>query len=122
MVPIAAVMIHVSDVEAALTWYGRAFPEARRRRLAGFDFEVLMVGDVHIEIVLADEKVGSGAAGSVVYWSVPDFERALDRFLTIGATLYRGPIGIQDGLIICQVRDPWGNSIGLRGPAGALQE
>lgn len=31
------------------------------------------------------------------------------------AALYRGPIGIEAGQRMCQVRDPWDNCIGLRG-------
>ena len=47
-----------------------------------------------------------------------DFEcldDALDHFKGIGAALYRGPMQIEDNLWMCQVRDPWGNCIGLRG-------
>jgi predicted enzyme related to lactoylglutathione lyase len=109
-------MIHVSDVTAALTWYARAFPQATRKKLAmpTFEFEYLDVDGVMLELVPADEKVSSGASGSVVYWKVPDVDQALAHFLSIGATLYRGPSGIEDGKRMCQVQDPWGNCIGLR--------
>ena len=113
---IAAVMIHVDDVEAGLSWYARAFPAAIRKRIAGpIDFEYLDVNGVMIEIVPADEKVASGAAGSVVYWRVDGFETTLTRMQSIGAISYRGPMPIEAGQRMCQVRDPWGNCIGLRG-------
>ncbi|WP_435635237.1 hypothetical protein ACSC9U_03720 [Pseudomonas solani] len=32
----------------------------------------------------------------------------------VSAPLYRGPLALEDGDRICQVRDPWGNCIGLR--------
>ena len=72
-------MIHVSDVTAALTWYARAFPQAKRKTLAmpTFEFEYLDIDGVMLELVPADEKISSGASGSVVYWKVPDFDRAL---------------------------------------------
>lgn len=110
-------MIHVNDVTAALTWYAGAFPQAVRKRLAmpTFEFEYLDVDGVMLELVPADEKVCSGASGSVVYWNVPDFDHAIAPFLFIGATLYRGPSEIEDSKRMCQVRDPWGNCIGLRG-------
>ncbi|PSJ61669.1 glyoxalase/bleomycin resistance/dioxygenase family protein [Mesorhizobium soli] len=114
--PIAAVLVHVADVEAGIQWYQRAFPEAVLERLEEFDFEFLNIGSVCLEIVPADEKVGAGACGSVVYWRVADFEKALEHLKSVGATLYRGPLEIQDGQLMCQVRDPWGNCIGLRGP------
>jgi predicted enzyme related to lactoylglutathione lyase len=112
-------MIHVGDASAALAWYGRAFPAATRHRDASAHFEYLRVGGVQLEFVPADEKVASGAAGSVVYWRVPDFAEALARLQTAGAALYRGPMAIEDGQRMCQVRDPWGNCIGLRGPDAA---
>ncbi len=117
--PIAAVLVHVGDVEAGLAWYQRAFPEAVRTRLDEFDFEFLQLGCVCLEIVPADAQVGSGPFGSVVYWAVDDFDAALAHMEKLGATLYRGPLAIQDGLAMCQVRDPWGNCIGLRGPRPA---
>ena len=113
--PIAAVMIHVSDIEKGLAWYEEAFPQARRTCEAESDFEYLSVGDVHVEIVPSDEKVQAGAAGSVVYWHVDSLQSAIGRFARLGATLYRGPLKIGDALGICQVQDPWGNCIGLRG-------
>ena len=114
--PIAAVMIHVSDIQAGLAWYGRAFPMAVRERIDALAFEYLAIGPVMLELVPADEKVASGAAGSVIYWRVADFDGALQHFERAGATLYRGPMAIEGGQRMCQVRDPWGNCIGLRGP------
>ncbi|RSZ42330.1 MULTISPECIES: VOC family protein [unclassified Variovorax] len=119
--PIAAVMVHVPDVEAALRWYEAAFAgEAVRVRIGTPVFECLSVHGVLLEIVPGDEKVGSGASGSVVYWAVDDFDAALRRFEGAGAVLYRGPLRLDDpqGVqCMCQVRDPWGNCIGIRGPA-----
>ena len=65
-------------------------------------------------VVNADNKVASGAAGSVVYWRVVNLHHEVQRLVTLGATLYRGPMKIQGGEWMCQVRDPWGNCIGLR--------
>jgi len=68
----------------------------------------------------SDGKVDSGASGSVVYWSVDRFDAALRGFESAGAVLYRGPLRLDDAQgvqYMCQVRDPWGNCIGLRGPA-----
>ncbi|MBB4223304.1 MULTISPECIES: VOC family protein [Variovorax] len=119
--PIAAVMVHVADVEAALRWYEAAFGgEAVRVRIGTPVFECLSVQGVLLEIVPSDGKVDSGASGSVVYWSVDRFDAALRGFESAGAVLYRGPLRLDDAQgvqYMCQVRDPWGNCIGLRGPA-----
>jgi predicted enzyme related to lactoylglutathione lyase len=114
--PITAVLVHVSDVEAGLAWYQRAFPAAVRTRIGGMDFEFLSIDNVQLELVPSDEEVGSGAFGSVVYWYVANFESALQHMQDVGAKLYRGPLKIENGVSMCQVRDPWGNCIGLRGP------
>ncbi len=45
--------------------------------------------------------------------------RELRRMKRIGVALYRGPIKIEGRLNMCQVRDPWENCIGLRGPSMA---
>jgi predicted enzyme related to lactoylglutathione lyase len=114
--PIAGVLVHVGDVAEALRWYAQAFPNALARNdLATPGLAVLVIDGVQIELVLADEKVASGPAGSVVYWWVPSVAEALARLQIIGGELYRGPMDIEQGLSMCQVKDPWGNCIGLRG-------
>lgn len=112
--PIVAVMIHVPDWRTATQWYAAAFPEARRIRHAPDDFGHLQLNGVALEIVNADGKVRSGAAGSVVYWRTPDIRQAIVRLTENGATLYRGPMSLEGGEWIAQVQDPWGNCIGLR--------
>jgi predicted enzyme related to lactoylglutathione lyase len=114
--PIAAVLVHVANVQEGLDWYQRAFPNAERRRIdEPLPIEYLAIAGVMLEIVPADAKVASGAAGSVVYWRVEDFDVALKHFESLGAKLYRGPLAIEDEQRMCQVLDPWGNCIGIRG-------
>ena len=114
---ITAVMIHVPDIRQGLAWYEQAFPLATREKSATHDFEFLRLGNVQLEIVPADEKVSSGPSGTVVYWQVTNLPQELERLRRLGAALYRGPMRIEAGLSMCQVQDPWGNCIGLRGPA-----
>jgi hypothetical protein len=113
--PIASVLIHVDNPEAGLIWYQKAFPEANKRTIVKLGFVYLDYMGVMLEIVPADHKVSSGAAGSVVYWQTDNFQKRLDHLLTIGATLYRGPMDIEGDLKMCQVRDLWGNCIGIKG-------
>lgn len=116
---IAAVMLHVTDVAAAQDWYRGLFPQATSVDLGLPQVSCLQLGDARLELVRADDKVAAGAAGSVVYWQVTDFDAALAHALSQGAMLYRGPMRIEAGQVMCQVRDPWGNCVGLRGPARA---
>ena len=113
--PISSIMIHVNNPRKASIWYQKAFPEAVEGSIAELDFVYLDYMGVILEFVPADNKVSSGAAGSVVYWQTDNFQEHLDRLLKIGATLYRGPMDIERGLRMCQVMDLWGNCIGLKG-------
>ncbi|EGQ8523029.1 VOC family protein [Vibrio parahaemolyticus] len=116
MIP-SAVLVHVPDVATGLIWYTKAFPEAVPIYHSDFDFTVLNLNGFSLEIVQADEKVGSGKNGTVIYWSVDSLSAALAHFEALGAYLYRGPMEIESGLFMCQVEDPFGNLIGLRGKA-----
>ncbi|BCG26142.1 hypothetical protein TUM18999_43330 [Pseudomonas tohonis] len=111
---ILSILLHVGDWRAATDWYQRAFPEAKPVLPSTDDYGHLEMGGVVLEIVNADEKVASGAAGTVVYWAVDDLDAEVLRLGQLGAPLYRGPLALGDGDRICQVRDPWGNCIGLR--------
>jgi predicted enzyme related to lactoylglutathione lyase len=112
--PIVSVLLHVADWRAATEWYATVFDQAIRITPDPDDYGHIDIGGVALEIVEADEKVGSGAAGTVVYWAVADLEGQIARLRELGAVLYRGPLDIADGDRICQMRDPWGNCIGLR--------
>ncbi|EHW0638031.1 glyoxalase/bleomycin resistance/dioxygenase family protein [Vibrio vulnificus] len=111
----AAILVHVPDVEQGLEWYKKAFPQAVPVHNSEFDFTALNLNGFSLEVVQADEKVGAGKYGTVLYWSVTSLPVALAHFETLGATLYRGPMEIENGLSMCQVVDPFGNLIGLRG-------
>ena len=108
-------MIHAPDIKAAFTWYRNAFSQSKLVRLEEFNFEFLDVNGIQIEIVPADEKVASGAAGSVVYWEVENFQESFDHLTSMGAFLYRGPMKIENNRQMCQLKDPFGNLIGIRG-------
>ncbi|NRA18551.1 MAG: glyoxalase/bleomycin resistance/dioxygenase family protein [Oceanospirillaceae bacterium] len=114
MKPIA-LLVYVCDVKAGLAWYQKAFPEAKAVYLEEFDFTIVNLHGFSLEIVQADNNVGSGKEGTVLYWSVPLLEVALNHFIELGASLYRGPMLIENAVGMCQVQDPFGNLIGLRG-------
>lgn len=111
-----AILIHVNNISEGLRWYKTAFPDAKELYIKEFDFTALSINGFLIEVVKADAKVPSGKAGTVLYWEVENLTKALAFFEGIGATLYRGPMKIEHGLAMCQVEDPFGNLIGLRGP------
>ena len=93
----------------ALRLISRVEDEAR-------DAVFIRVGAQEIWFHLADAKGPSGAAGQVAYWEVDGVGAALARAERLGATRYRGPLQRVDGWVMCQVKDPFGNVIGLVGP------
>jgi len=112
-----AVLVYVPDVRDRLAWYQTAFPEAVPIYHSEFDLTVLDLNGFSLEIVQVDEKVDSGKKGTVVYWAVGNLTDALTHFEALGAKRYRSPMVIENGLAMCQIEDPFGNLIGLRGPA-----
>ncbi len=113
---VEAVMIHVPDPKVGIAWYQKAFSEAKLIHLPEFDFDLLELNGIKIEVVQADEKVGAGAFGLAVDWEVESFDEAFKHLTDLGATLYRGPMKIEAGFRMCKLKDPFGNLLGLRGP------
>jgi predicted enzyme related to lactoylglutathione lyase len=91
----------------------------RRRRLRpeGLRIGGLAEGVIrHAALSAHDEKSPFSPGGQVAYWRVASLESATRYFLSLGATLYRGPLTVENGEAICQICDPFGNALGLIGP------
>jgi predicted enzyme related to lactoylglutathione lyase len=112
---IVSIMMHVPDWKEGLNWYAKAFPDAKHIKLPEFDFECLEINGIRLEIVNADEKVGTGTFGTAVDWEVENFDSAFVHLQKLGAQLYRGPMKIEGGRKMCKFKDPFGNLFGLRG-------
>lgn len=110
-----SLLIPVPNISEGLTWYQKAFPMAEAIYLAEFNFTLLKIGDFQIEIVQADEKVHASNHGVVLYWYFENLSHICQHLESLGATLYRGPLAIENGLSMCQMKDPFGNLIGLKG-------
>jgi hypothetical protein len=78
-------------------------------------FDYLEIDGVPVEFVPADAKVACGACGSVVDWQVEHVATALAHFESVGTMRDRASMRIGGDQAMCQVQDPWGNRIGLRG-------
>jgi predicted enzyme related to lactoylglutathione lyase len=107
------VVMFVPSVRAAAAWYSAVLDEP-----AQFDadrFAAISVGTSRLCFHPADTKVPAGRAGQVAYWRVASLRVATDAFVRAGASLYRGPLAIEDGQGICQLADPFGNLLGLIG-------
>jgi predicted enzyme related to lactoylglutathione lyase len=113
---IVELMFFVPDRRKAAEWYSRLF-DTPITQMEEPEYYFICVGGIGVWFSQEDEKVASGTAGEVAYWRVESFAEALGRAEALGAALYRGPLlREEDGLTMCQVRDPFGNLIGLVGP------
>jgi len=111
---IDGVMLIVEEPAAAREWYVGLF-DTEPSYLEEFDFWYLDVGGFVIEFLQADPKSQPGVNGQVCYWLVESFNSFVERAVSLGAILYRGPIEIDRGLRMAQLQDPFGNVIGIRG-------
>lgn len=105
------VVFFVGDVEAAVAWYQQVLSgTVERSRLP-----TVVAGHVHLGFHPADAQTPAGIGGVVPYCGVESLDGLVQRFVDAGASIYRGPLTIEDGRRICQVRDPFGNVLGLVG-------
>ena len=60
-----------------------------------------------------DEKSAPQSGSQVVYFIVDDLSEAMKELKTLGCEVHRRPIDIPEGGRVAQLRDPFGNIIGL---------
>jgi ribosomal-protein-serine acetyltransferase len=107
------VYVFASDVAQSKKWYEKVLGLSPVVDIENYaEFRVAGSG---LCLHPADSKSPLSTGGSVGYWRVLDFQKAVDYFKAHGAVVYRGPLDIGNSNFICQVRDPFGNVIGLTG-------
>jgi predicted enzyme related to lactoylglutathione lyase len=112
--PVVNVFYFVEDLEAATEWYGQLLgrdpSETRPQQLASFT-----IGSARLTLHAQDDyNANAGTRGTVAYWDVADVDAAVADCIGRGAVAHRGPVTIFTGERLCQVRDPFGNLLGLR--------
>jgi hypothetical protein len=108
-----SVMYFVNDPRAAASWYAtHLFNDAPVQEDSGFFW--LDTGIIEVGFHPSDQKNPAGG-GTVVYWQVENFGRSRDAMLRGGCEAWRGPLVISQKRVICQLRDPFGNIVGLEG-------
>lgn len=95
-------------------WYEKVLGTKPYIDVEGF-VEFRIEGGCGLAIGEADEKSPFSTGGCIGYWNVDNLEGSIDHFKAHGAVVYRGPLEIEDGKRICQIKDPFGNVIGLVG-------
>jgi predicted enzyme related to lactoylglutathione lyase len=103
----------VEDLVAARDWY---------RELVGSEpIEVqpqlvtYLIDGVRLTLHLGDEfNTPAETRGTVAYWGVDDVDAVVAWCEARGAIAHRGPKTIFTGERLCQLRDPFGNLLGIR--------
>ncbi len=105
------VVYFVKYLDQTKKWYEKVLglsPSFESQNFFSFDLE-----SVRISFHIADEKCSPGVSGQVAYWTVTNLQDSLNELIDNGCGLYRDPIKGIDGTKVCQVKDPFGNAIGL---------
>lgn len=98
----------VADLEKAKEWYAKAFkiePYFEEPFYVGFNVKGFELGLQPDESVKGDNAIS--------YWGVDDIQKEYDRFLSLGATTHEEPTNVGGEIMVCSVKDPWQNIIGL---------
>lgn len=103
-------ILFVEDLESVSDWYQNLFntlPYRKDDTFVGFKINNCQFG-----IHKADNKITHGNS-TVGYWNVNNIQETIKKFTLKGAEIYRLPIEIEENQIICQIKDPFSNIIGL---------
>ena len=111
VISLKEIVFFVNDISSARDWFLEAF--GGMKEFEDDFYKSIKVGDVSVGFHPSDEKAGPGIKGQVAYWLVNDMNRAIEHFMKMGCTLYRGPITSVDSETVAQLVDPFGNALGI---------
>lgn len=98
----------VPDLERGKAWFSEVFgvapyfdqPFYVGFAIGGFELGLLPQGTPSVD-------------GSVTYWGVDDIEAEVARITALGATVHGAITDVGDGIRTAELRDPFGNILGL---------
>jgi predicted enzyme related to lactoylglutathione lyase len=113
---LATISFYAADHDAATRWYTELLGlEPYFRRPGYVEFRI---GDYEHELGIIDARYApadepSTPGGAVVHWHVDDLPAAVDRLLTLGATLNQPITDRGEGFVTASVVDPFGNVLAV---------
>jgi predicted enzyme related to lactoylglutathione lyase len=96
------------DLAAAKAWYARAFavePYFDEPFYVGFS-----IGGYELGL---DPDIKYEAGSTVTYWGVASIDATYRHLLDCGATEYKVPRNVGGSIFVAEVRDPFGNIVGI---------
>ncbi|WP_424706993.1 VOC family protein [Kitasatospora acidiphila] len=111
-------MTFAENPEASARWWGDLLDTQAKVEVSesGAVYAWVEHGGVELGFHPADDERNPRGGSPVVYWSVGDVDRAREWLLAAGCEHHRGPLQIEPGRRIAQLRDPFGTVIGIDGP------
>ncbi|CAL9500136.1 hypothetical protein SUDANB120_03428 [Streptomyces sp. enrichment culture] len=117
---LTTVRFHAADLESAKSWYSELLgitpyferPGYAEFRIGDYQHELGLLDSKYAEVLGAHDP-GSAAGGAVIYWHVDDAQAAMDRLLSLGATLHEPVRQFGEGFVGASVVDPFGNTLGI---------
>ncbi|MBT8244260.1 MAG: VOC family protein [Winogradskyella sp.] len=101
----------VKDLPQAKAWYTKAFktePYFDESFYVGFNIQGYELG-----LMPEGEEAKPKGENVLSYWGVEDIQEEFNRLLELGATIHEEPTNVGGELMVCSVKDPWNNIIGL---------
>lgn len=105
------VIYHVTNLAEAKEWYSKAF---HTKPYFDEDFYVgFSIAGYELGLVPDNRKSKDKSDNVETMWGVPNVEAEHKRLLDLGCTELNPPTNVGGDLIVSNVKDPWGNVIGL---------
>ena len=102
----------VQDVAKAKEWYGKVFGVQpyfdEPAYYVGYN-----IGGYELGLTPAPKAPSKRDAAGVAYWGVDDIKAAYQRLLDLGATSVSDVQDVGGGILVAEVRDPFGNVLGI---------
>ncbi|GGY69906.1 hypothetical protein GCM10010326_75250 [Streptomyces xanthochromogenes] len=115
---VRTVMTFAEAPEASARWWGELLDTPVKVDVSdnGAVYAWVEIGGVEVGFHPADDERNPRGGSPVVYWGVDDIDQVRERLLAAGCEHHRGPLTIEPGRRIAQVRDPFGTIVGIEGP------
>lgn len=106
------VKYEVQDVAKAKEWYSKVFGVQpyfdQPEYYVGYN-----IGGYELGLVPKPKSATKRDAAGVAYWGVEDIRASYSRLLSLGATSVSDVQDVGGGILVAEVRDPFGNVIGV---------
>ncbi len=111
MLGLRTTIYKVSDLQAAKSWYAKAFgvePYFEEPFYVGFNIAGFELG------LLPETEITEEKSDNVLsYWGVENIKEQYQYLLSLGATSHEEPTNVGGELMVATLKDPWQNVIGI---------